>query len=187
MVKEKKKETFPTAPSLVGKKIYLRAITPDDIANIQQWRLLTEPQSLSCHAVSLISPSQAVERYAKREINHNSQDFAIVLKEGDVLLGEASFFNYNQLNRSAELGLIIDPDERKKGYGKTALHLMYRYLFKQRGLNKVYAQTAEFNKAAIKLLKTLNFKEDAALRNHYFYDGSFHSGLIYSLLLFELE
>ena len=64
---------------------------------------------------------------------------------------------------------------------------MCRYLFKQCGLNKVYAQTAEFNEGAIKLLESLGFKRDATLRDHYFLNGRFHAGLIYSLLLFEFE
>jgi len=39
----------------------------------------------------------------------------------------------------------------------------------------------------VKLLETLGFKKDAVLRDHYFYNGEFHNGFIYSLLLFELD
>ncbi|MEW5995345.1 MAG: GNAT family protein, partial [Candidatus Zixiibacteriota bacterium] len=85
------------------------------------------------------------------------------------------------------LGVIIDPDERKKGYGKEALQILGRYLFSHRGLNKVYAQTAAFNEGAVALLESLGFKRDATLRNHYFYDGEFHAGYIYSLLAYEVD
>ena len=187
MAENKKKKTFPTAPSLIGDKIYLRAATANDMTNIQQWSLLSEPQSLGCHVSRLITPDQAAERFSESNTRQDSQDFAVVRKEDNILIGKASFFNLNQLNRSTELGLIVDPDEQKKGYGKAAMHLMCRYLFKQCGLNKVYAQTAEFNEGAIKLLESLGFKRDATLRDHYFLDGRFHAGLIYSLLLFEFE
>ncbi|MBU8932684.1 MAG: GNAT family N-acetyltransferase [candidate division Zixibacteria bacterium] len=184
---KKKKEVFLTTPSLVGKKMYLRTATAEDVVNFQKWRLLGEPQSMSCRMASLITPAQAAERYAKKEAPFDNLELAVVLKKDHILVGKAVSFDYNHLNRSAELGLIIDPDEHEKGYGKEALHLLYKYLFKQRGLYKVYAQTAEFNKPAMKLLESLRFKKDATLRNHYFYDGSFHAGLIYSLLLSEFE
>ncbi|RKX19168.1 MAG: N-acetyltransferase, partial [Candidatus Zixiibacteriota bacterium] len=52
-------------------------------------------------------------------------------------------------------------------------------------LNKVYAQTASFNKGSIKLLESLEFKLDGTLRQHHFYKGQFHNDLLYSLLKFE--
>lgn len=184
---DKNKDTFPTAPSLVGKKVYLRAVTAEDVPHIHKWFLLNEPQSQSCRAMSLMSPAEATERYRKWEVGIERQDFAIVLKKDHLLVGKTLFFDYNSQNRSAELDLGIDPDEHKNGYGQEALNLLMRYLFKQRGLYKVYAQTAEFNKAAIKLLESLRFQKDATLRNHYFLDGGFHAGYIYSLLLSEFE
>ncbi|HQL24078.1 MAG TPA: GNAT family protein [candidate division Zixibacteria bacterium] len=78
-------------------------------------------------------------------------------------------------------------DEREKGYASDAMGVLCRYLFKFRGLNKVHAQTAEFNKGAIRLLGKLGFKRDGVLRDHYYHAGEFHAGYIYSLLAFELD
>jgi len=102
-------------------------------------------------------------------------------------VGRVRFFDMNTQNRSAELGLLIDPDEQGKGYGLAALQLLCRFLIKSRGLNKVHAQTASFNKAAQALLKKAGFKLDGTLRHHYFYDGEYHNGLVYSLLAYEFE
>ena len=182
-----KKAKFPTRPSLVGRKVFLRPATPEDIANIEYWTAISQPESLACRPQPFRTPAQAAENYRACEKTTVEQKFAVVRKEGLILLGEASFFNYNPLNRSAELGVIIDPDERKKGYGREALQLLTRFLFKYRGLNKVYAQTAAFNKGAVALLESLGFQRDAILRQHYFFEGEFHNGVIYSLLLFELN
>ncbi len=70
---------------------------------------------------------------------------------------------------------------------QAALRLLSRFLFKTRGLNKVHAQTGSFNKAAQALLKKAGFKLDGTLRHHYFYDGEYHDGLVYSLLAYEFE
>ncbi|MCK4632434.1 MAG: GNAT family N-acetyltransferase [candidate division Zixibacteria bacterium] len=185
-MKDKNKE-FGTQPSFVGDKIFLRAVTVDDIANFHLWLLQNEPQTRSCRPYPIQSAAEATEAFRKREPSTNREFFAIVRKKDKVPVGKISYFDYNSLNRSAELGLLIDPDEQKKGHGNEAIRLLVKYLFRQRGFNKVYAQTAAFNKGAIKLLESLKFSKDATLRDHYFHDGEFHKGLIYSLLLYEFD
>ncbi len=182
-----KKKFPPTQPSLVGKKVYLRPQTPDDALSIQHWFNLSEPQSMASMALVVRTPAEAAELAKKAEPSTDRQRFAIVRTEDNVLVGRVTYFNLNSLNRSAELGVLIDPDERKKGYAGEALKLIIRYLFKYRGLNKVYAETADHNNSTKKLLESLNFKRDGTLRQHYFYNGQFHDKLVYSLLLFEAE
>ena len=185
-MKDKKRE-FATQPSFIGDKIFLRAVTADDIANFQLWFLQSEPQTQSCRIHPLRSTAEVTEAFKKREPSANRGQFVIVRKKDKVPVGKISFFDYNPLNRSAELGILIDPDEQKNGYAGEAIRVLVKYLFHQRGFNKVYAQTAGFNKGAIKLLESLKFKKDATLRDHYFYGGKFHEGFIYSLLLYELD
>jgi len=181
------KKNPPTQPSLIGRKVYLRPLTADDVLAVHRWRLQSELQSLSCHAIVFRTPEEASEAYQKREPAADTQRFAIVRLKDDTLVGMVSYFSYNDLNRSAELGLIVDPDERRHGFGKEGLRLLAGYLFQYRGLNKVHAQTAAFNKPTAKLLEKSGFKLDATLRDHYFYEEEYHAGLIYSLLSFEFD
>lgn len=180
-----KKQVRSTSPSLVGKEVYLRPTTADDAANAHYWFLQSEPQSMSGHPLPLMTAAEAAEAFKKNEKSPERQSFTIVREEDNIPVGTISFFNHNPLNRSAELGILIDPDERKNGFGSEALKILIKYLFKHRGLNKVYARTPAYNTGAVKLLESLGFKRDATLRNHRFYDGEFHDELIYSLLLFE--
>lgn len=182
------KKVVPADPVLVGKKIYLRPVTPDDVANLQHWRILSSLQTLSSRPMLFVSPGEAAERVKKHEDKDPyNQQFAVVRIEDNVLVGSVNVFNHNPLNRSVEYGGLIDPDEQHKGYATEALRIMSRYLFRYRGLNKVHAQTASFNKNAVKLLEGLGFKRDAVLRDHYFHNGEFHAGYIYSLLQFEFD
>ncbi len=181
------KEVYATLPSLVGEKIYLRPLTPQDVADIELWMLQSDPELLSCEPPSFRTPSEAVEAFKNREKSPAWQKFAVVRKEDKMLVGMVGFFNFNPLNRSAEIEILIDPDERRKGLGKEALQVLTRYLFRYRGLNKVYLHTVESNEAAIALLEKLRFSRDGVLRNHFFYDGEFYDGYLYSLLLYELE
>ena len=182
-----KKKSFPAPPSLIGDKVFLRPSTPEDVSNMHHWFLQSEPQSLSCRPHPLVTAKEAAEAAQKREVSINNQRFTAVRKEDKTPVASVSYFSFNALNRSAELGLLVDPEVRRKGYGADAIKTLTRYLFRYRGLNKVHAQTAGFNEGAIAMLESLGFKRDATLRDHYFYNGEFHVGYVYSLLQFEMD
>jgi RimJ/RimL family protein N-acetyltransferase len=182
-----KKPILTAPPSLIGDKVYLRPMTADDVANTHHWFLMSEPQLQSCRPHSVVSAAAASEAFKKIEPSSDKERFMIVRRTDSVPVGRIQYFDFNWLNRSTELGILVDPDERGKGYGREGACLMCRYLFRTRGLNKVYAQTASFNEAAIKLLESMGFKKDGTLRQHYFADREFHDGLVYSLLAFEAD
>ena len=155
--------TLPTAPSLAGKKVFLRPASPDDAANSHLWRTQSEPQSQTVHPLPFMTISEAVERFKKRETSIDHEIFAIVTVRDKTPVGKISFFNYNSLNRSAEMGIIVDPEERQKGYASEAVKLLVTYLFRYRNLQKVYCTTAAFNKSAIKLVESLDFQKDGVM------------------------
>jgi RimJ/RimL family protein N-acetyltransferase len=181
------KRTYPTAPTLVGDKAYLRPASPEDIANTYHWFMLSEPQAQSCRPLPFSTATEAMEAFRKKERSPDQQTFMVIRKDDNTPVGRVRFFDLNSLNRSAEVGLLVDPDMRRKGYGLEALKLLCRYLIRYRGLNKVHAQTAAFNTGAIKVLEAAGFKKDGTLRHHYFYEGEYHHGLIFSVLAHELE
>ncbi len=182
-----KKLKFPTPPDLVGKNLYLRSATHKDIANTYHWFLQSDPAKQTCWPHPFKSATEAAEAYQKLEPDPNRQRFVIIRKKDNVPVGVITFFNLNTLNRSTELGLLIDPEERKKGHALEAVRLLTGYLIKARDINKVYAQTSILNKGAVALLEKAKFKRDATLRRHYFHDGELHDGYIYSLLRFEFD
>ncbi|MCD6249648.1 MAG: GNAT family N-acetyltransferase [candidate division Zixibacteria bacterium] len=182
-----KKLKFPTPPDLVGKNIYLRPATHKDVANTYHWFLVSDPATQACRPHPFTTAMEAAEAYQKREPTIDRQLFVIIKKKDSVPVGLIRFFDMNMLNRSTEYGLIIDPDERKKGHALEAIRLLTRYLIKTRDINKVYAQTSGKNKGAVALLEKAGFKRDGTLRHHYFYDGELHDGYIYSLLRFEFD
>lgn len=181
------KRVLPARPSLTGKQVYLHPATAEDVVNFQYWFLQAEPESMTCRPLPFKTAAEASEAFKKEEKSPNKQSFAIVKKEDNTPVGSISFFNYNSLNRSAELDILIDPDEQKNGFGKEAMRILIKYLFKFRDLNRVYVQTAAFNSPSIKLFESLGFKQDGSLRNHHFYNGEFYDDLIYSFLRFELN
>jgi RimJ/RimL family protein N-acetyltransferase len=177
---------YPTPPGLVGKNVYLRPATAEDVANTYHWHLMSDPALQSSRPHAFLTAAEAAENYRKKEKTADEQLFVIVALKEKTPVGVIRYFNWNNLNRSAELGLLTDPDQRRKGHGHEAVRLLARYLFQMRDLNKVHAQTSSLNKAAVGLLEKAGFKRDGVLRHQFFYNGEFHDGYIYSLLRFEL-
>ncbi len=182
-----KKPTFPTLPSLVGDKLYLRLATPEDIANTHHWYLLSEPQSLSEWPATIMTAAEASEAFKKLDKSDDREEYVIVRKEDKTPVGRILFRNFNPFNRSAEIQILIDPEERHKKHASNAIKILGHHLFRLRGLNKLYIQMAEKNEYAVKLAESLGFRRDAKLRHHYFINGEFQDGYIYSLLLFECD
>ena len=176
-----------TRDALCGKKLFLRPMTPDDVARSYHWILQADPQSLICYAAPCLNAQQAAEQFKAAGKSSSQQSFMVVRTKDNAPIGQAEFSNLNELNRSAEISLLIDPEERKSGAGEETINILCRFLFRYRGLNKVYCQIGSFNEAAIKLLESSGFKRDGVLRHHHFYNGEFHDEYVYSLLLFEFE
>ena len=103
------------------------------------------------------------------------------------LVGKFSWFDYNSRNRSAEFGYMINPSLRKKGYARKMLIEAFNNVFSNTNLNKLYCQTAEFNEASVKLLKSLKMNLDGRLRQHHEKDGKLYDDLVFSILRQEWE
>lgn len=186
-LKPGRKKDVPAPESLIGSKTYLRPATPDDIQNTYHWTILSEPQSLTSHPRLTLTAAQAAERFKGKAPSFDEQTFMVVRQVDKVPVGRISFFNYNHLNRSAETGVIIDPDERRNGYASDAIWTLCRFLFLYRGLNKVTFQTVETNEGMIKIAEGLGFQREGDLRQEYFLDGEWLDGRRYSLLRFEFD
>ena len=97
-------------------------------------------------------------------------------------VGKFDVFDFNSRNRSAEFGIMVDPEMRGKGIGTRMVSDCLDHVFKTTDLNKLYGQTGAFNKASISLLKRLGFHRDAVLREHHELDGKLYDDLIFSIL-----
>ncbi|MGH8016060.1 MAG: GNAT family N-acetyltransferase, partial [Candidatus Zixiibacteriota bacterium] len=162
-----------TLPSLVGEKVLLRPAVPDDINDAHHWLTQSDPDAVFPYITRLISPVEAAESFRREPKNDMDLTLTVAGKKDEATAGLVTARNYNPLNRSIEINVLIDPEKRRKGLGKDALKVLTKYLFMQRGVNKVYSQVGGFNQSGIKLFESTGFKKDGTLRNHHFYQGEF--------------
>jgi RimJ/RimL family protein N-acetyltransferase len=178
------KKILPAPPSMISKRVYLRPASAEDIANTHHWWLLSEPQSLIGGIAEIESAAAASEAFKKQ--TGSTGTFMAVRRNDNIPIARLWFDHVNLQNRSAHVMVVVDPDERRSGIGRDALLLLSRYLFEQRGLNRLWTIVSEANHTGAGFIEAAGFKREGKLRNYFFYDGDYHDGLLYSMLRFEL-
>jgi diamine N-acetyltransferase len=130
-----------------------------------------------------ISQAEAEKLYRELRADENRAWFAIVLKKGNRVIGEAGLLRMFRPWRNTDMTIIIgEKDARGKGYGKEAGHLLLSHAFEHLGLHRVSVGVVGFNKNAIRFWKSLGFKIEGVERDEYFCDNKYSDFVMMSIL-----
>jgi len=114
--------------------------------------------------------------------------FAVVLADGDILIGHISLHDIDQLNRNAFIGIFIGEDEyRNKGYGTETVKLVLDYGFKTLNLHNIMLSVHANNYAAISCYKKVGFLEAGRRREWIFKDGNYIDKLYMDILACDFK
>ena len=146
-----------------GKKVYLSPISTTDTDIFMSW--INNPEiahttTFYTQFISLVQEKEIVESLAK-----SGNTFSIVTQENDKIIGNCSFFNIDETNRTAEIGIIIGEKEyQSKGYGTEAVNLLIQFGFENRNYNNIYLHVYSFNERAIACYEKAGFKRQGVCR-----------------------
>ncbi len=153
-------ETPPAGAVMIGERVYLRMLTPED-GEIMSDASLTETETM--HDPRF--PLSALELDARFRKDSESETpaqitFAIVLRENDELIGRNELDFLDLVHRSAETGTgIFRPEHRGKGYGTEAKHLLLTYAFEVLNLHMVWSTVWEENPRSRAALLKQGYRE----------------------------
>ena len=117
---------------LTGKQIELRAVEPEDLDALYRWE---NDSSLWIYG-STVSPfsryllKQYIENYTADIARDKQLRLIIMRKESRQVIGAIDCFDYDITNRKAAIGLLIDPDHKRQGFGRDALETFIEYAFR---------------------------------------------------------
>jgi RimJ/RimL family protein N-acetyltransferase len=83
---------------------------------------------------------------------------------------------------SWEIGILLLPGVRGRGYGTQAHRLLARYLFTHTAVHRIWAATETDNLAEQRALEKAGFTREGVTRAAGWRDGGWRDGVIYSLL-----
>jgi RimJ/RimL family protein N-acetyltransferase len=168
--------------SLIGERVLLRPFSKRDLAHIQRWSTDSELRKLTGE-VAPISQAEAEKFYRELRADENRAWFAIVLKKGKRVTGEAGLLRIFRPWRCTDMTIIIgEKDARGKGYGKEAGRLLLNHAFQHLGFHRVSIGVVGFNKNAIRFWKSLGFKKEGVHRDEYLCDNKYSDFIMMSIL-----
>lgn len=171
-----------------GKKVYLDAVTREDLPKLMYWRNLPEYRK-HFREYRELNMDMQLGWYESKVISDNCTEmFAIRMNDTDELLGCCGLCYINWVHRNADLSLYIGWEKSyidKEGYAEEACRLLFDYGFKELGLQKIWTEIYCFDEKKLELYKRMGFSVDGELRNQYFYDGKWWNSYMLSLLTGE--
>jgi RimJ/RimL family protein N-acetyltransferase len=133
-----------------------------------------------------MEPAGVDRLFDEREMSSTDDSFAIHRLGERSPVGVVSLMNISESNGSADLSVIIGPEEaRSQGYGPEAIGLLLDYGFGRLGLRRVGLSVFEFNETAISAYERLGFHKEGRLRQAVERNGVLYDALLMSLLKSE--
>lgn len=106
--------------------------------------------------------------------------FTIETLDG-IAVGGLNLNSINERNGTFSIGIQIGIDYHGKGYGTAAMHILLKYAFLERRLNKFNVWCVEGNVASITMMKKLGCVQEGVRRQIIYSGGRYLDGILFGL------
>ena len=129
------------------------------------------------------------EEWIKRVmVDKSDQAVLFMMTVNDVAIGIIQLSNIDWISKNCYFGIAICEDDFKgKGYAKTSMKLLFDYAFKQLNIHKISLEVTAFNTNSIGLYEKFGFIKEGTLKEHYFWDRTYHDVHLYGLFSRDYE
>jgi RimJ/RimL family protein N-acetyltransferase len=160
---------------LEGKSVNLRVVEKEDLSLLADWS--NDPQYLGNY---VWLPQQSRTEWEKRydALPPDTKWFFIEKKDGTKI---GTLFHW-LIGDLLEIGYVLDPNEREKGYCTEAVNIVVDYLFLSKDIHRVQAHTDALNVASQKVLEKVGFKKEGTIRKSGFSRGEWRDLYLFSIL-----
>lgn len=175
---------FSQFPTLETARLHLREIIAADDEAVFAIRGDYEVTKYNIGvAYSDISQAQNLIE-AMTRLYHEQQElrWGITLKNEDTVIGICGFNYWHRSDKRASIGFDLNRHFWKRGIMREALYAVLNFGFKEMQLNRIEADASAENRASIKLLESLNFRQEGIQREQYFEEGRFFDLVLFGLL-----
>jgi len=113
---------------------------------------------------------------------YRAENFIWLLKAGNEVVGNMNVHNVNKMMLTAEIGYMVSPKTRGKGYATFGIRYLTQLCFRETPLRKLIAYVHEDNLPSRRVLEKVGYKAEGLLREHYLIDGKPVNEVIYGIL-----
>lgn len=169
MKKSKKEERIIF---LEGRKVILRPLDKEtDLDKCLRW--VNDPEVIQYVSAVFPRAKKQEEEWFDKE-KENEVRLAIETKEKEEFIGSISLFGINNMNRVAELGIMIgEKTFWSNGYGTDAAMILIAYGFNSLNLRKIKWSALDFNERSVNCSKRCGCKVEGILKKEIFTNGEY--------------
>lgn len=169
--------------NIIGKKIYIRALEPEDMELLRAMTNDPEIEKKIAGWSFPVARCQQLGWYDKVVNSENDKRMAIVYKDNDELLGMLNLVNIDWKNGTAYHGIRLSNETPKnRGIGTDAVMTLMRYAFEELRLHRLEGGWLAENVASRKLYEKCGWKSEGIQREAVFYDGTYHDFIVSGIL-----
>lgn len=175
---------------IYGERIRLRGAERSDLEKFVEW--VNDPEVTAGLTLFLPMSSVDEEKWFEGVMQRPQEQKPLVIdmKDGDgwCLIGNSSFFDFDWVARSAEVGIMIgEKSVWNQGYGTEVMTLLLRHGFKTLNLNRIYLHVYAKNERAIRTYEKVGFVHEGRKRQAVYKNGEFNDILFMSVLREEWD
>lgn len=168
---------------LKSSKLKLRAVEPEDLDLMYLIENDTELWPLGQASVPF--SYYALKQYIAESSNDffHDRQLRLVLETAEgTSVGFVDLQNYDPLHHRAEVGIVVVPEQQRKGLATEALSLLAKYVSSHLGVHQLYALVPKDNTASVALFKKCGYKETATLQDWLNSPKGWQSVIVYQLV-----
>jgi RimJ/RimL family protein N-acetyltransferase len=107
---------------------------------------------------------------------------AVVERESGTLVGDLSFHWVSAEHRTGEIGFIVAPAQKGKGFAGEAARALVDWAFRDAGFHRVIGRVEPRNTASARVLEKLGMRREALFVENEWIKGEWQSEAVYAIL-----
>lgn len=140
-------------------QIILRAMEPADIDAIYRWE--NDPSTWTVSAAHQPFSRQALQRFidecSSSDIYTSRQQRLMADSDGGTAVGCVDLYDFDPFHRRAAIGIIVDSNQRHKGYGTAMLGAIEDFASRHLDLHQLHCIVAANNKHSLTLFEKAGY------------------------------
>jgi RimJ/RimL family protein N-acetyltransferase len=163
---------------LEGKTVNLRLVEKEDVSLAHEW--MNDPKFTGEFLGPMQMTREEFEKMGSSSSPFAMKGFFIEKKDGTKIGLINHFTQYLGMGELLEIGYMMGPNERGKGYCTEAVQLMVDYLFLSKDISRIQLTLSVKNKASERVAEKAGFTREGVIRKTS--RGARRDSYIYSIL-----
>ena len=170
--------------TLLGEKINLRALEPEDLDFLYQiennesfWEVSHTQTPFSKYILKKYLENAHLDIFEAKQLR-------LVIEEttSKKHVGMIDLFDFNPQHKRAGVGILIHPDFQENGYAFEALSILIDYAFKHLNLHQLYSNISSDNLKSISLFTKCKFEKVGLKKEWILSEGKYKDEILFQLI-----